>query len=471
MGEMPKSDAELLREYAERGSEVAFTEITARYTNLVFSAALRQVGSADLARDVGQSVFTDLARKARSISKSMAENASLAGWLYRGTRFAALTVRRGELRRQTRERQAMEQLTVGEIAPEWELVRPLLDEAMAELEEIDREALLLRYFKNEDLRVVGNALGVSEDAAQKRVSRAVERLRDVFTKRGVAAGTGGLAAVVSANAVQAAPAGMAATFASGALGGATATTIGIWKIMALTKFKMAVGAVAVAAGVTTAVVIQQQAQARMRAQDELARQQSEQLAKLKADGERLAASASNANGNNSETLDKMRAEVAGLRSQTNALAGLRRENSQLRARNPQAANGTKSPLQDIEDQRAITIGKLNLSKQWCLAAMLYANDNKGQAPTNFDVGAPYFSTKDLDTNVSVSQFEVVFQGSLEKVKDPSETIIIREKEAVQAANGKWSKAYGFADGHAEVHSEPQSDFSAYEKQHMAQQAQ
>ena len=399
MGEMPKSDAELLQEYAERGSEAAFTEIAARYTNLVYSAALRQTGSPDLARDVGQSVFIDLARKAEGVSKKMAENASLAGWLYRGTRFAALMLRRGELRRQTRERQAMEQLTIAETAPDWGHVRPLLDEAMAELEETDREALLLRYFKNEDLRAVGTALGVSEDAAQKRVSRAVERLRDVFAKRGVAAGAGGLAAVVSANAVQAAPAGLAATFASGALGGGTATTLGIWKIMALTKIKLGMAAIAVVAGVTTAVVIQQQAQARMRAQDELSRQQSEQLAKLKTENEQLGASASNTSGNDLAALDKMRAEVVGLRARTNALAALRKENSRLRPRNPQSGSGTKTPLEDIEDRTALAIGKMNLTRQWCLAAMMYANDYKGQAPTNFDAAAAYFSKKDLDTNV------------------------------------------------------------------------
>ena len=467
MGEMPKTDAELLREYAERGSEAAFAEIAARYTNLVYSAALRQVGSADLARDVGQSVFTDLARKAGSISKQMAESASLAGWLYRGTRFAALALRRGELRRQTRERQAMEQLTV-ETAPNWEEVRPLLDEAMAELEEPDREALLLRYFKNEDLRAVGTALGVSEDAAQKRVSRAVERLRDIFAKRGVTAGTGGLAAVVSANAVQAAPAGLAATFASSALG-ATATTMGIWKIMALTKMKLGMAVAIAVAGVTTAVVIQQQAQARMRTQDELSRQQAEQLAKSKTENEQLAASANNTGGNNLQALEKVRAEVAGLRAQTNALAKLREQNTRLGARNPQAAGGTKSPLEDMEDQRTIAIAKLNFTKQWCLAALMYAGDNKGQAPTNFDAAAEYITRKDLDTNLSFEQFEVVFQGSLQNVKNPSQTVIIRERGAVQGPNGNWAKAYGFADGHAEVHSEPQDDFTAFEQQRIVSQ--
>ena len=111
MGEMhDQSDAQLLRDYAEHGAEAAFAEIVARHTDLVYSAALRQVYSPDLARDVTQSVFTDLARKARTVSANLSPEASLVGWLYRGTRFAARDLYRNETRRTQRERQAMEQL-------------------------------------------------------------------------------------------------------------------------------------------------------------------------------------------------------------------------------------------------------------------------------------------------------------------------------------------------------------------------
>src|SRR5262249_10854944 len=100
-----KSDAQLLREYAEEGNEGAFRELVARHTDLVYSAALRQVASPDVARDVAQSVFTDLARKARSLLQKGDLHYSLAGWLYRGTHFAALNQLREERRRKTRERQ------------------------------------------------------------------------------------------------------------------------------------------------------------------------------------------------------------------------------------------------------------------------------------------------------------------------------------------------------------------------------
>jgi len=89
-----KSDSQLLREYAENGSEAAFSEIVARYTDLVYSSAVRQVGSPDLARDVAQSVFIDLARKAGSLARKLKENDTLIGWLYRGTRYDALPILR-----------------------------------------------------------------------------------------------------------------------------------------------------------------------------------------------------------------------------------------------------------------------------------------------------------------------------------------------------------------------------------------
>ena len=172
-----KSDAQLLREYAEQRSERAFGEIVARHTDLVYSTALRQVGSPDLARDVAQCVFTDLALKARVLVGKLKEDASLVGWLYRGTRYRALTLLRDERRRQLRERQVMEHVNpASETSPDWDRVRPFLDEAMANLSDADRDALLLRFFKNQDLRAVGAALGVSDDAAQKRVTRSLEKL-------------------------------------------------------------------------------------------------------------------------------------------------------------------------------------------------------------------------------------------------------------------------------------------------------
>ena len=226
MGEMQEqSDAQLLREYAERGGEPAFREIVTRHADLVYSAALRCVNSSDLACDVAQSVFTDLSRKARPLADKLADNASLVGWLYRSTRFAALNQLRDDRRRLAHERQAMEQLlSNSKTAPDWDRIRPVLDEAMDNLKDEDRDALLLRYFKNHDFRDVGRALGVSDDAAQKRVSRAVEHLREFLSKRGVTVGASGLVVLIAANAVQAAPAGLAVTISTAAIFAGTTIT-------------------------------------------------------------------------------------------------------------------------------------------------------------------------------------------------------------------------------------------------------
>jgi RNA polymerase sigma factor (sigma-70 family) len=220
-----QSDTQLLRDYAEHRHEAAFREIVSRHADVVYASALRQAGSPDLARDIAQSVFTDLARKAQSLAGTLTGDASLLGWLYRSTRFAALNQLRDDRRRQARERHAMQHLDpASETAPEWERVQPVLDEAMAELSDEDREALLLRFFKNRDFRAIGAALGISDDAAQKRVSRALERLRTGLTSRGVTMTAGALSAVLAANTVSFAPAGLAATLSTAALAGTTLAT-------------------------------------------------------------------------------------------------------------------------------------------------------------------------------------------------------------------------------------------------------
>src|ERR1041385_7576634 len=200
MGEMqPKSDAQLLREYAGQGEESSFAEIVNRHTNLVYSAALRQVDSPAVAAEIAQNVFIGLARGARALSPRLAADASLAGWLCRSARNLSLNHPRHGFRRSTRERQAMEQfISTPDAAPDWEHLRLVLDDAMSELTEAYYDALVLRFYNNQDLRAVGAALGVSEDTAQKRISRALEKLRDHLSKRSVTATTAALAVVISA---------------------------------------------------------------------------------------------------------------------------------------------------------------------------------------------------------------------------------------------------------------------------------
>jgi RNA polymerase sigma factor (sigma-70 family) len=249
-----KSDAQLLREYAEHGTELAFTAIVTRHTNLVYSAAVRQLDSPDMATEITQRVFIGLARGARTLSPRLDEDASLAGWLCRSARNIALNLRRDEFRQHSRERQAMENISpMSETAPDWEHLRPVLDEAMSELSEPDYDALVMRFFNNQDLRSIGLAFGVTDNTAQKRVSRALDKLREHLSRRGIKSTAAALSIVLSTNAVQAAPAGLAVTISTAAaLAGttiSTPTTIAATKIIAMTTLQKAL------ITVTTAIVI------------------------------------------------------------------------------------------------------------------------------------------------------------------------------------------------------------------------
>ncbi|MEI6074500.1 MAG: sigma-70 family RNA polymerase sigma factor [Verrucomicrobiota bacterium] len=219
---MNMTDGELLGRYVRDRSESAFAELVARHINLVHAAALRQVnGDSHLAEDVTQSVFADLARTAGKLLR----HTSLTGWLYTSTRFAAANTRRTEQRRITREQQAHAMnaiLTQPESQPEWLQLSPLLDEAMHRLDELDREAVLLRHFENRSYAEVGTKIGLTENAARMRVERALEKLHSVLGKQGVSLTSVALAGLLGANAVFAAPAHLAAKVVTGALAGATA---------------------------------------------------------------------------------------------------------------------------------------------------------------------------------------------------------------------------------------------------------
>jgi RNA polymerase sigma factor (sigma-70 family) len=214
------SDLELLQEYARNKSEDAFTSLVNRHLNLVYSAALRQVRSPQIAEEVVQSVFADLAHGAGKLNS----NTILTAWLYAVTRRTAIDVIRKESRRRLREQIAVEMENMNATANDWTQIAPLLDDAMAALDETDRSAVLLRFFENKSLHEVGKVLGASEDAAQKRVSRAVERLREFFSKRNVTIGASGLIVLISANAVQAAPVGLAISIPAAVLAGTAIST-------------------------------------------------------------------------------------------------------------------------------------------------------------------------------------------------------------------------------------------------------
>jgi RNA polymerase sigma factor (sigma-70 family) len=243
-------DMQLLREYASGHSEEAFSTLVSRYINLVYSAALRSVNNPHQAEEITQSVFVLLARKAAALRGGTI----LSGWLYQTARLTAANFLRTELRRQHREQEAHMQSTLNQSEPDaWPQIRPLLDDAMAELNEKDRNAIVLRFFEGKPLKEVGRALGASEDAAKMRVNRALDKLREIFIKRGITLPGAALAAAISSNSIQAAPAGLAAAVAAG-IGSSSALTAsslyilkGTMQTMTWIKTTAAVGAAVIIA--------------------------------------------------------------------------------------------------------------------------------------------------------------------------------------------------------------------------------
>jgi RNA polymerase sigma factor (sigma-70 family) len=258
---MLNDDLTLLRDYSRNHSEAAFAALVERHVNLVHSVAVRQVNDPHLAEEITQAVFIILARKAGSLG----DHTILSGWLCRTARFVSLRALRGEWRRQQREHEAhMQNLLIEPESETWTHIAPLLDSALETLGRKDHDALVLRFFEGKNFAEVGAVLGTGEDTARMRVNRAVEKLRKIFTKRGIISTTSILAGAISANSVQAAPSGLAKTIsvvamAKGAAAGTSTLTLikGALKIMAWAKMKTAaVAAVAIilATGTTTVVI-------------------------------------------------------------------------------------------------------------------------------------------------------------------------------------------------------------------------
>src|SRR6266436_9506588 len=275
-----QTDSQLLRSYAESRSEAAFAELVRRHVDFVYSAALRMVCDSHLAEDVTQGVFVAFAKNAAQLTNRRV----LSGWLHRTAQnIAAQTVRTIE-RRRAREQEAvaMNELLSDEPETVWEHIAPQLDEALCELNEGDRDALLLRYFERKSAREMAQTLGTTEDAAQKRVSRAVERLREFFAKRGITVGASGLVVVITTNAVQAAPVGLAGAISTSAalsIAAIKTTTIGLTKTLTMTTIQKTLITTAIAVAVGTGIYeahkasrLQEQTQALQQQQDPLAEQ-------------------------------------------------------------------------------------------------------------------------------------------------------------------------------------------------------
>lgn len=298
------TDAELLHCYVKDRSEHAFGELVRRHLGLVYATALRRVGhDAQLAEDVSQKVFTDLARKASSLSGY----ATLSGWLYLSTQLAAANVVRTERRRKGREGTALIMQTIqsdAEPAPEWEQLRPLLDDLVLELKTDDREAVVLRFFQQQTFAEIGSTLRLTEEAARKRVDRALDKLRAGLARRGVTSSTAMLALALGALSPFSAPASLSTKIACHALAHGSAAGS---SLMATLGPSLAIGA----ALLVGALAVGNQHRANQRLEAELAELKSESgsLAALRAENQQLVRRVSEA-----EDLRRLTAELPAMRA-------------------------------------------------------------------------------------------------------------------------------------------------------------
>jgi len=460
-------DMALVREFAAHQSETAFETLVTRHLNIVYSAALRQVGDLHLAEEVTQRVFILLARKAGSLRNETV----LAGWLFKTTRYTALAELRARHRRQQHETEAFMETSSSDTPAEvaWTQIAPLLDEALAGLNETDRRALLLRYFEGRTLAEVGAALALNEDSARKRVDRGLEKLRTFFTKRGVSLSTKAITGAVAANAVQSAPVGLALTVKIASLAAAGTGTFSLLSFMSLSKLSVGLSAL-VAAGATTALVVQHQSQVQLHEQNAALQQQFAQLQTDDASlSNRLALAVIPDTGSAAEhaELIRLRGEVGVLRRQAGEAARLLAENQ---ARLAQAAGKPSQPSQ-ISPKDLFTLQSqhtVDALKYVGLAMYVYSGDHQEQFPTNFTQivdnlkGQDNFDGTNFEGNIPLESFELVKPGSASK--QYPQMIMLRERVPRQKPDGTWERLYGLADGSVQTQQSPDGNFDAYEQQ-------
>ena len=455
-------DGALLRDYVNHGSQTAFETLVQRRIGMVLAAALRQCGgNRASAEDVTQQTFVELGKQAAQLQK----HPSLTGWLYTTAHHIARARDRADRRRRERE-QAVETMTDAMTASPPPLdsatLNSALDDVMHELNEQERTPLLLRFFDNRSHKEIGTVLGLSENAARMRVERALEKLRLRLARRGIQSTDAALAAWLVANAVLSPPSAFAQACATAAV---TAATVLTPTPSILSSLMMPAKTIAIVASATTAVLTV--------VSFSLWKENS---------GLRATAGTPAAYGTVADTAptpptnaQAPSPELEMLRAEHAELMRLRGEVTQLREklRSETAPRTTLVPTaampqvsqEAIDQERDRGILQMNVAKNWMLLFHRYAEAHGDRFPDDFDKALAHLKEADPGENTPFSkdQIEITWSGSLKDLTEPQKTIVLRERQPRPAVRGNgFTRTYGFADGHSEIHREDTLDFQAWE---------
>jgi len=444
------SDHDLLREFAERGDEQAFAALLDRHLPLVYSTARRTLGDATLAQDISQQVFTLLARRAASLKSATL----LSGWLYRTTRYMAGHTRRAEHRRVAREQLALAHMTSETTGHVWQAIEQDLDAAMETLSQLDRDAVVLRYFENRSLREVGQALGKSDDAAQKRLSRAVEKLRTYFCHRGRPVAAASLTAAISACAIVSPPSSMAFGISAAAIAAnslSTATTIATSTSLMnplIKPFLVATAGIGAAAG----LFYHHDQLSTQRAQNTVLQLRVAELESL-AQTNPVESSSRIAQLSEAE-----RSELSGLRGE---VARLRREMTRAKAVAQSTAGTAQTPSDQDESNAPTSFPNLKplqqhieLLKHVGLALRILCTDvdaNPDLQAIKFTPGIP-LPKEFLETlgplASSLDQIDLLVPNVswMLKAETQPDSIVARSRDAIPTEDGHFIRAYALGDG-------------------------
>lgn len=432
-------DAELLHQYTETRSEDAFRDLVNRYLPLVYSAAVRQVGGErELAKDVAQSVFIDLARKAGSL-----ENRELlVGWLYTSTRLAASKAVRTEHRRRIREQTAIAQqdMTQSDTGENIEL-RDELDGAMSKLGSEERDALLLRFFQQKELKEVGAAMGVSEDAARMRINRSLDKLHGILSRRGVVVSASTLAAALATETSVAAPVGLTALITNTALASVatesavSGTTLTTLKFLVMTKLKTGLITTTLVVCVAIPLVVQHHAQVKLREENDVLQKE---VARVGMENSNLSNQLFQAKGALAAvpSADQQTKEILRLR---NLVGTLMSQSEKLKSSAPKSAPANQESERDQQFRSRSAFARGLLS-----AIFTYQGQNQGKLPTSLDQAAPFLKDEFKNqTNYTADQFELVDPSTLSILTNADFGLTIRDRQPWTGAIGKPGRVWAF----------------------------